>query len=726
MVITVESSTTRISARLLIQLVLLLSGFHSKADEGMWLYSQLQSIYPQMKSLGFRLTPEDVYSINQSCLKDAVVSLGFCTGGFVSSQGLLLTNHHCAYDAIQNHTDTFNNYLDVGFWAKTKSQELPAEGMIASVLVRIEDVTRLVDRNYGISDARQAKTKRREVIDSITRVATDGTDYEAQVVDMFAGNQVMLCVYVTYRDLRLVGVPPQFIGKFGHDTDNWMWPRHTGDFAFLRVYTSPEGKPADYSEDNVPIVPKHFFPVSIKGVEMGDFAMMMGFPGYTDRYSTSYEVDVSQELERPLDIKLRSVRMEVWKEYMDHDKAIRYMYSSKYSGLSNDWKYYLGQSAAVERLRTTETKRAFESDFTSWVNTDDVRRTEYGSVLAEMRQAFDVYSQYVVYLTCLNQGLLFGIEAANLAAYDFGCVRRSLKAGNQEDLAKCIAIVRGRLSDNFDEYLADIDKSVFNRIMPTVYEGIPPDQRPKELSDLHHKYKGNWAKAASNIFSKTIFASRERCESFLRDPNLKKLTTDPLYVLTEGMVRYYYDEMHPRRREVMDRIEESNKTYMNALLEMNGDRPMYADANGTPRLTYGKVIDYRPRDAVHYGYHTTTNGILEKYRPDDYEFDASTDFLALIRSKAFGQYGKNGQLNVCFLTDTDITGGNSGSPVLNAEGQLVGIAFDNNWEAMAGDLAYDPELNRTISVDIRYVLFVVDKYAGAGNIIAELTIVENH
>ena len=693
-----------------------------RADEGMWLYTHLASIYPQMKSLGLRLSQEDIYSINQACLKDAVVSLRFCTAELVSSQGLMLTNHHCAYDAMQYHTDTINNYLDNGFWARSHKDELSAQGMTASILIRLEDVTSIVNRDFGSLAEDELEARKSEVMDSLVTAAIEGTDYDAYVADMFAGNQHVLFVYITYKDVRLVGVPPQSIGKFGGDTDNWEWPRHTGDFALLRVYTDPDGKPADYSEDNIPLVPKHYFPVSIKGVEKGDYAMVMGFPGGTDRYSLSYEIEIAKNQTNPQRIKLRDTRLRIWKESMDANKATRVKYASKYAQVSNYWKYFIGQNEGLARLKTIDTKRESEKEFMKWVNADAARKAEYGSLFSEFESAYEIYRQYDTYYTYLIEGVI-GIEALEIA-WGFRGLGNALMMDPKADVTDRASRLKSRVESHFKDYHAPTDQRVFAAVMKMVYDDVPADQKPKVLLDFHKKFKGNWEKAGAHVFAKSIFVSEERCEAFLKSPRYKTLKKDPAYQLSSGLINHYIELLSTPYRDALARINDADKLYLKGLLEMNEDKQMYPDANSTPRLTYGKVIDYFPRDAVQYMHYTTTAGVLQKEIPDDDEFHIPADFSQMLRKEDFGSYGKDGELAVCFITDNDITGGNSGSPVLNADGHLIGIAFDGNWEAMTGDLVYDAELKRCINVDIRYVLFVIDKYAGAQNIIGEMTIVE--
>jgi hypothetical protein len=717
-----------LSLRLLATFTFTATLLSSRADEGMWLFTHLQKIYPQMKELGLKLTPEDIYSINQSSLKDAVVSLSFCTAEIVSPQGLMLTNHHCAYDAMQNHTTTENNYLDVGFWARSKSEELPAEGMTASILVRLEDVTHIVKSDFGIQDEGERELRQQEVADSLITAATEGTDYEAEIVDMFGGNQAVLFVYITYRDLRLVGVPPQSIGKFGGDTDNWEWPRHTGDFSILRIYTAPDGTPADYSEANVPFVPKHYFPVSVKGVEKGDFAMILGFPGSTDRYSTSYGIELAMNQTNPQHILLRDIRLTIWKDAMDQNDSVRYQYSSKHAQISNYWKYFIGQNEGFQRLGTVESKRKDEQAFLTWANANPERKLEYGNVFNDMEEAIRDYAKYDTYWTYLRECILeYGAEILR-QAWRFRQLERTLEGGDEgvdEDaVAAQVSRLRSGLDDFFKDYRAWLDEEVFAALMDRFHDDVPRAQMPAVVTEYDAKFKGDWTKAADWVYKKSFIDGKPSTEAFLDDPKLKTLRKDPAYRLSVGIIQYYIDSISGPYTDALSRIEEASKLYIKGLMEMNAGKPMYPDANSTERLTYGRVLDYFPRDAVQYMYYTTADGVVQKYVDGDDEFDVPDDFLGMLKRKDYGRYGKNGELYVCFLTDNDITGGNSGSPVLNADGHLIGIAFDGNWEAMTGDLVYDAELKRTINVDIRYVLFVVDKYAGAKNIVDEMTIVE--
>lgn len=714
-----KSITTR-----LLTILLITASLSSRADEGMWLYNHLSKVFPHMKALGLKLSPEDIYSINQSSLKDAVVSLQFCTAEIVSPQGLMLTNHHCAYDVIQYHSDTVNNYLKNGFWADSYSDELEASGVTASILVRVEDVTELINNAVAGTSEDLRDLRRLEIMDSLETAATEGTDNDAEVVDMFAGNQHVLFVYTTYTDVRLVGAPPESIGKFGGDTDNWEWPRHTGDFSLLRIYMAPDGSPAPYSEDNIPYVPKHFFPLSIEGADKGDYAMIMGFPGSTDRYSTSYGIELAKEQTNPQSIKLRDTRLNIWKEAMQADEEVNIQYASKFSQISNYWKYFIGQNQGLERLGTIDQKRAFEQDFLTWAGGSSARN-EYSDVFSEFEAGYKDYAKYDTYWTYMIECIFAnGAEILELA-WRFRRLERTIENGGDQDAINGqVERIRGGLPSFFKDYQPWLDQKVFGALMKHFHDDVPANQLPEIVTKYNAKFKGDWNKAAAWVYKKSFLDSKAGIEAFLKDPTTKALRKDPAYLLSVGIVQNYIDNISGPYNEAVSRIEDASKLYIRGLMEKNGDEPMYPDANSTPRLTFGKVIDYFPRDAVQYQHFTTTDGILEKYVPDDDEFHVPADYLKLIKKGDFGRYGKDGQLNVCLLTDNDITGGNSGSPVINGNGHLIGIAFDGNWEAMTGDLVYDDELKRTISVDIRYVLFVIDKYAGAQNLIDEMTIVE--
>lgn len=699
--------------------------FPAKADEGMWLLSNLENNYKAMRDAGLELTPDEIYSVNHSSLKDAIVSLRFCTAEIISPDGLMLTNHHCSYGAIQSHSSVDHDYLSDGFWAKNRSEELPAEGFTASILIRMENVTEeILNELTEDMDPMEWATAIQEKSKALMEAAEDGNFYSAQVRSMLEGNAFYLFVYETYRDVRLVGAPPSSIGKYGGDADNWEWPRHTGDFSLLRVYMSPEGEPADYSEDNVPYKPRHFLPVSLKGVEEGDYAMVMGFPGSTQRYLTSYGIELAQKQSNPSRIKIRTKILDIMRKHMDADPKVRIQYASKYSRIANYWKYFIGQNEGLERLETVIKKRAQESDFQQWANENPERKEKYGHILPELDKVYETLSKYDEYVQYLNEAA-FGSEAVQFS-YRFRALENALDADevNEEEVDKIAAGIRSRLDAHFKDYHRPLDQEVFTATAKLFYKNVPNKQLPGYIKDLGNKYGGKWQKYGDKAFKKSIFPYRNEIEDFLDKPKLKKLQKDPIFEFFNAVLDGYYDGIRAERHAALDKEEKLMRILVEGIMEMNPDKNFYPDANSTIRLTYGNVEPYTPRDAVKYKYYTTLEGVLEKWDSTDKEFVLPMDLVELYENKDYGRYGSDGELVVNFITNNDITGGNSGSPVMNSKGHLIGVAFDGNWEAMTGDLVFDAALKRCINVDIRYVLFVMDKMAGAKNLIDELTIVQ--
>ncbi|MCB9234336.1 MAG: S46 family peptidase [Bacteroidia bacterium] len=700
-------------------------------DEGMWLPLLIGKKYDEMKKLGLKLTAEDIYSINNSSLKDAIVQLGgFCTAEVISDQGLLMTNHHCGYDAIQSHSSVENDYLTNGFWAKTKKDELYTAGLTVSFLVRVEDVTDRVNKAGASAPEGEADNAMGEEIEKIIAEASDGNDYRAEVEDMFYGNEHFLFVYEVFRDIRLVGAPPESVGKFGGDTDNWMWPRHTGDFSMLRVYAGKDNKPADYAEDNVPYKPKHFLPVSLKGVEKGDYAMIMGYPGSTDRYLTSTAIDFAYENSNPDYIKLMDARLKIMKEGMDADPKVRIQLASNYASLANSHKYFYGQNLGLRKRGLGDERREFEAKFSKWVDENAARKSEYGTVLADIKKNYEdgkVYKKVSNYVNIAGFGPAFsglGIQLFRL--------QRTMDAKPDDKSAwePQIQSIKGMLDDHFKDYVPSVDQNILAKMVQLIREDLPADFHPSFFNGAtfkKSKAKGSMSQYdsyASLVFAKTILADRAKLEAFLAKPSSKVLTKDPGMEYILSIIDLYRTKMMAGFGAFQANDDAYMKTYMKGIREMNSSKFYYPDANFTMRLTYGKVIPYDPRDAVSYDFYTTTDGILEKENPDDKEFYVPQGLLDLINKKDFGQYAdKTGELRVCFLTDNDITGGNSGSPVINGNGELIGVAFDGNWESMTSDLVFDENVVRTISVDIRYVLWIIDKYAGASHLIKEMKIV---
>jgi len=681
--------------------------------------------YVDMQEMGLNLTAEEIYSINNSSLKDAIVIFGGgCTGEMISSDGLLITNHHCGYGVIQSHSTIEHDYLSDGFWAMSRDEELPNKRLSVRFLVRIADVSErvLAELNDGMTE-----DERNEAInkigDEIEAEATEENHYSATVRSFFRGNEFYLFVYETFRDVRLVGAPPSSIGKYGADTDNWMWPRHTGDFSMFRVYTAPDGSPASYAEENIPMKPKHHLPVSVKGVEQGDFAMIMGYPGGTDRYMTSYGVELAVEESNMTIVKIREKKLEIMREGMDADDAVRIQYASKYAGTANYWKYFIGQTKGLKRLKVYDKKVELEKRFTNWVNANPARKAKYGQALPDIEKGFDILSEYNLSRWYYREAISRGSSILG-AAGRFGTLRKQLaEKANQEDIDKTIARLRSQVDGYFKNYNATIEQNMLAVMMQMYYENVPIYQQPEILQKLGDKYDGDFTDWAAMVFEKSIFTSPEKINAFLENPSAKAIAKDPAYSTIKAFSDNY-NEIYERMSEADDLFAKGRRLFVAGLREMDGDKVFYPDANFTMRLTYGSVQDYYPADAVRYEYFTTLDGVMEKEDPNNWEFVVPDKLKELYKNKDYGIYGDGDVMPVCFLTNHDITGGNSGSPVINGDGALIGLAFDGNWEAMSGDIAFEPALQRTINVDIRYVLFIIDKYAGAQNIIDELTIVK--
>ncbi len=699
-------------------------GFKARADEGMWLLPLIEKLnIGKMTELGLKLSAEDIYSLNKACLKDAVVIFGGgCTAEIVSSQGLLLTNHHCGYGSIQAHSSVDHDYLKDGFWAKTRDEELPNPNLSVTFLIRIEDVTDQVlanvkpgmseaDRTSVISDARSAVEKK----------AQEGNTFRNQVVSFYGGNNFYLLVYERYNDVRLVGTPPSSIGKFGFDTDNWEWPRHTGDFSVFRVYSAPDGKPAPYSKDNVPLKPKYWLPVSIKDLNKGDFAMILGYPGRTERYYTSYEVNELLKITNPNRIKIRGIKQDIWMADMVADPKINIQYASKYSNSSNYWKYSIGQNNQLKNLNVIAKKQAIEDQFNTWVNADPSRKAKYGEALNMIKSAVEGRAEYqnaLQYLSECIQGcelLGFNQFANNLLT--------ALKSGDTAKISESVKRIRTNIDDIYKDYSAPTDQKSMKAMLKLYRTDVPEKFHPDFYTNVvDKKFKGDIDKFVDNMFAKSIFVSEEKFKAFLDKPVLKTIENDPA-VVTFASVRKVADDLSKQRSKFDADLSTGSRLWVAALREMTPEKTRYPDANFTMRLTYGTIQDYDPRDAVTYKYYTTLQGVVDKYKPGDYEFDVPQRLIDLNNKKEFGRYASPKRyMPVCFLTTNDITGGNSGSPVMNGNGELIGLAFDGNWEAMSGDVYYEPALQRTIVVDIRYVLWIMDIYAGAGNLVNEMTI----
>ncbi|NOY49973.1 MAG: S46 family peptidase [Chlorobi bacterium] len=710
----------------LIIIIALVLGFGTmvKADEGMWIPMLINKNIIKMHEMGLQLSAEDIYSVNHSSLKDAIIIFGRgCTGEIISPEGLILTNHHCGYGSVQKVSTVGNDILADGFWSTSKEEEIPIEGLSVKFLVRMEDATAssLKGVSDDMSEADRAKTIS-ENIKAIVEEAAKDNNYKAIVETFYGGNEYYLFVYETFTDIRLVGVPPEAIGKFGADTDNWMWPRHTGDFSIFRVYTAPDGSATDYAKENIPMKSKHFLPVNIAGVEKGDFAMIMGNPGSTQRYLSSYGVDLAVNQTNMTRVKIRAEKLRIMKEGMDADDSVRLQYASKYAGVANYWKYFIGQTRGLKRLKVKDKKLQEEAEFMNWVNKSPETKARYGETMNLISSAYDKIAETNLSKWYFIEGVYSGPEILRYA-YGFNKLGKELNKKKESDIGDIVTRLKENIEGHFKDYNQTIDKNMFASMMRMYHANVPLDQQPAYLLEMDKKFKGDYQKYAEYFFSKSIFGDQAKVEEFLAKPKAKTLKKDPAMIAVDAFFSKYR-ELAAQAKEANGSLAKGHRLYIAGLREMNPAKNYYPDANFTMRLTYGTVQDYYPADAVHYDYFTTMDGIMQKEDPSSFEFIVPARLKELYEAKDFGPYGnQNGTMNVCFLTNHDITGGNSGSPVINGKGELIGLAFDGNWEAMSGDIAFEPELQRTINVDIRYVMFIIDKYAGAKNIIDEITLV---
>ena len=683
-----------------------------------------------MVKKGLKLTKEQLYSVNKASLKDAILIFGGgCTGEIVSSQGLIFTNHHCGYDAIAKASSVEHNYLRDGFYAYNKDQEIKSN-LTVQFLDRIVDVTKEVEDGLkGLSWNDRVK-KTADVYKTITdKVIDKDNGLTGRVYSMFKGNQYIMYVYKTYRDIRLVGAPPESVGKFGGDTDNWEWPRHTGDFSIFRVYATKEGKPVEYNADNVPLKPKYFLPVSIKGLKDGDYAMIYGYPGGTNRYETSYGIKLKNDIENPSLVNLRSVRLKDMYEQMIKDPAVKLKLSSNYAGIANYWKFYDGETKQLKKFKTFEQKQQYENSFAKWAAV----KPEYANILSDYEKNYAAWTPYSKERQYLLEGIL-GSPLAAFASSLMGVEATMVKPGVTTADIKKAADAADMARKTF---LAAEDKPSDEKILAAVammfYNDVDKSQHP---IGFYEKLKAGYGdlkddatfkKWAKDVFANTMIFDDGKWVAFMANPDANMLQADPAFDFAAGFVKNYNTKYAPLYTVFINKNNELGRSYLKGIMEMKpaAVSKMYPDANFSMRVSYGNVKSYNPRDAVHYDYITTSKGILEKYVPGDYEYDLPAKQIELLKKKDFGQYiDKNRKdLVIGFITTNDITGGNSGSPVIDGSGNLIGLAFDGNYEALSHKIAFDKDLNRTICVDVRYVLWCIDKLGGAKNIIDELKLV---
>ena len=712
-------------------LTTILLGTIVRADEGMWIPALLQRNEADMQAMGMKITADDIYSINHSSMKDAVVLFGGgCTGEIVSDQGLLLTNHHCGYGWIQRHSTIEHDYLTDGFWAMTPEEELACPGLTAVMLKNMVDVTDRVLENITdeTSDEERADIIEKH-IKSIIEEAKKDTEYEVSVESFYIGNQYFLMYNEVFKDIRMVGAPPSNIGKFGGDTDNWVWPRHTGDFSIFRIYVGKDGKPAEYNEENVPYKPDYHFTISLKGVEKDDFTFVFGYPARTNEYLPAVAVDQEANVVYPVVVDLRTQILDIYNKYQEKDAKVRIQYASKHAGLGNGWKKWMGVIEGIRNFKGIEKKKAFEEAYNDWC-LQERGRIKYLHALRDFDEVYEEYEKYRMATTYLTEAGL-SIELLDFAA-NFAKLAEVTKDTPQEEIDEQINDLRQATTVFFKDYYQPIDEEVALTMLTAYRANQPEDFRPEILNEIDKKFKGDVKAYVDYLFGKTILTSEEKVNKFLdefKPSKVKKLEKDPAVVAVNSMMDFYVENVMPKSRECNTKINNLRRVYMEGQMKMipevYPEKRLYPDANFTLRVTYGKVGGFKPKDAVTYRHYTTLDGIMQKENPDIYDYVVTDRLRELYEAKDFGRYAdKDGTMHVAFIAGNHTTGGNSGSPILNAEGKLLGLNFDRTWEGTMSDLVYDPSICKNISVDIRYVLFLIDKYAGCTRLIDEMTIDE--
>jgi len=714
--------------KLLLIICLLIATQPIFADEGMWIPMLLGKYnIADMQKKGFKLTAEDIYSINKSSMKDAVMIFGGgCTAELISNEGLIITNHHCGYGNIQRHSSLEHDYLTNGFWATARTEELSNPGLTVTFLVRMDNVTAEVLKDVT---PQMPEAKRSDIIEEACREIADkaieGTHYQASVKSFYFGNEYYLFVQEVFKDVRLVGAPPSAIGNFGGDTDNWMWPRHTGDFSLFRIYADKDNKPADYSPDNIPYKPKKHFAVSLKGVKENDFTMVFGYPGITEEYLTSYAVDMNINLINPHRINIRQKKLDILTVEMDADPAIRIKYASKRVGISNGWKKWIGMNKGLRRAKAIDQKQKLEQMFVDWAAVNQERMQKYGNLLPQYK---DMYNKMDDYELAMDYQYEAGYSLDIFRVPNiFYRLTKLASTTPQDEINEKVESVRRSCDGFFKDFDENIDYRLFSTILQFYYDSIPKDMRPPFFDEVDQQFGGDFQAFASLVYKNSFMTSQQKVNDFLNSftpADVEKINNDPIYLMSDGLAYCLYYKLQPEYDKMMIQLDSLNRIYINGLREMQKDKLFYPDANSTLRVAYGKVLGYEPADGAIYHYSTTIEGIIEKDDPDIYDYRVPEKLKELYEKRDYGIYGENGQMNVCFIATNHTTGGNSGSPVIDANGNLIGINFDRCWEGTMSDMMYDPSICRNIALDIRYALFIIDKYAGATQLIKEMTLVK--
>lgn len=700
----------------------------TRADEGMWLPVFLNYNEAEMQQLGFKLTAEDVYSVNHHSMKDAIVLFGGgCTAELVSSQGLLLTNHHCGYSYVQRYSTLEHNYLHNGFWAKSHEEEIPCEGLSVTFLVEMRDVSDAVLN--GVTDKMSMEERAKIVSENIKKVEQElvkGTHYTAQIKSFYYGNQYFAFINETYNDIRLVGTPPESIGKFGGDTDNWMWPRHTGDFSMYRIYADKNNQPAAYSKDNIPFTPKKYFTISTKGVEENDFTLVFGYPGSTQQFIVSDAVEMTLEDINPVAIHQRGVRLDIMKKYMDQSTEIRLMYSAKANSISNGWKKWIGESKGLKECHVVAQKKAQEAEFIQWLASSPEMEKLYGNVLPNLRKNYAQYRPLSKNLTCFTETFW----AVEMMQFIYSNASPLLQLANKKDATKEeFEAAKNKFLSKIDgfygKYYKPIDKECFVELLHYYFSTVDPLMMPEELRPYAQVSKDMLKVMSVQIFERSVYANAESLKEFIQKSTLKSFKKFEKDLLMQLMIPAYkqYVQDYYDRQPLNNFINDDYRLYVKALMLKEKDKNFYPDANLTMRVTYGQVKGFEPADGKEYIYYSTLDGVMEKENPDIFDYKVDAKLKELYNAKDYGRYANaKGEMPVAFIASNHTTGGNSGSPVINANGELIGVNFDRVWEGTMSDINYDVNRCRNISLDIRYFLFIVDKFAGAQNILNELTL----